>query len=52
VNILFVSETDFLKKVVFDVHLLPEAMSLRGHRYSCFIMKVCGGKVITLKTYG
>jgi len=32
VNLLFVSETDFTRKIVFDVHLLPEAMSLRGHK--------------------
>lgn len=31
-NILLVCEIDFLKKVVYDVHLLPEAMSLRGHK--------------------
>ncbi len=31
-NILFVCEIDYGKKVVFDVHLLPETMSLLGHR--------------------
>jgi len=31
VNILFICEIDFIRKVVFDVHLLAEAMSLRGH---------------------
>jgi hypothetical protein len=31
-NILFIHEVDWLKKVVFDVHLLAEAMSLQGHQ--------------------
>ncbi len=31
-NILFVHEVDWLKKVVFDIHSLAEARSLRGHR--------------------
>ena len=31
-NILFVHEVDWLKKVVFDIHSLAEALSLRGHR--------------------
>lgn len=30
-NILFVHEVDYIKKVVFDIHILAEAMSLRGH---------------------
>lgn len=30
-NLLFICEIDFLRKIVFDVHLLPEAMSLLGH---------------------
>ncbi len=30
-NILFVCEIDFLRKVVYDVHVLPEAMSVLGH---------------------
>ena len=30
-NILLVCEIDYLRKVVFDVHMLPEAMSMRGH---------------------
>ena len=31
-NILFVHEVDWLKKVVFDIHFLSEALSLLGHR--------------------
>ena len=31
-NILFVHEVDWQKKVVYDVHLLAEAMSKRGHK--------------------
>ena len=31
-NILFVHEVDWLAKVVFDIHFLSEALSLRGHR--------------------
>jgi glycosyltransferase involved in cell wall biosynthesis len=31
-NILFVHEVDWLSKVVFDIHSLAEALSLRGHR--------------------
>lgn len=31
-NILFVHEVDWLKKVVFDIHFLAEGLSLRGHR--------------------
>lgn len=31
-NILFIHEVDWLDKVVFDIHSLAEAMSLRGHR--------------------
>lgn len=30
-NILFVHEVDWFRKVVFDMHLLAEALSLRGH---------------------
>ena len=30
-NILFIHEVDWLSKVVYDVHILSEAMSLRGH---------------------
>ncbi len=30
-NILFVHEVDWLDKVVFDIHFLAEALSLRGH---------------------
>jgi glycosyltransferase involved in cell wall biosynthesis len=30
-NILFVHEVDWLSKVVFDIHSLAEALSLRGH---------------------
>ena len=30
-NILFIHEIDFLRKVVYDVHMLAEAMNLRGH---------------------
>jgi len=33
-NILFVHEVDWLNKVVFDIHSLAEAMSLRGHKIS------------------
>jgi glycosyltransferase involved in cell wall biosynthesis len=32
VNVLFVHEVDWLKKVVFDIHTLAEALSLRGHK--------------------
>jgi glycosyltransferase involved in cell wall biosynthesis len=31
-NILFVHEVDWLNKVVFDIHSLAEALSLRGHK--------------------
>ncbi|MBA7530176.1 D-inositol-3-phosphate glycosyltransferase [subsurface metagenome] len=31
-NILFVHEVDWFKKVVFDIHFLSEALSLRGHQ--------------------
>ncbi len=31
-NILFVHEADWLNKVVFDIHFLSEALSLRGHQ--------------------
>ena len=31
-NILFVHEVDWLKKVVFDIHSLAEGLSLLGHR--------------------
>jgi glycosyltransferase involved in cell wall biosynthesis len=31
-NILFIHEVDWLNKVVFDIHFLAEALSLRGHR--------------------
>lgn len=31
-NILFVHEVDWLKKVVLDFHLLAESLALRGHR--------------------
>jgi len=31
-NILFVHEVDWLAKVVFDIHFLAEALSLRGHQ--------------------
>ena len=31
-NILFIHEVDWLDKVVFDIHSLAEALSLRGHR--------------------
>ncbi len=31
-NILFIHEVDWLKKVVFDIHTLAESLSLRGHR--------------------
>lgn len=31
-NILFIHEIDWLKKVVFDIHTLAESLSLRGHR--------------------
>ena len=31
-NVLFVHETEWLKKVVFDIHTLAESLSLRGHR--------------------
>lgn len=31
-NILFVHEVDWLKKVVFDIHSLSESLSLLGHR--------------------
>jgi glycosyltransferase involved in cell wall biosynthesis len=31
-NILFVHEVDWLKKVVFDIHSLADALSQRGHR--------------------
>ena len=30
-NVLFVHEVDWLSKVVFDIHSLAEALSLRGH---------------------
>lgn len=30
-NILFIHEVDWMRKVVYDVHMLSEAMSLRGH---------------------
>ena len=31
-NVLFVHEVDWLKKVVFDMHFLAEGLSLLGHR--------------------
>ncbi|MFC1961624.1 glycosyltransferase family 4 protein [Chloroflexota bacterium] len=31
-NILFVHEVDWLEKVVFDIHFLAEALTLRGHQ--------------------
>lgn len=31
-NVLFIHEVDWLNKVVFDIHTLAEALSLRGHR--------------------
>ncbi len=31
-NVLFVHEIDWLNKVVFDIHTLAEALSLRGHK--------------------
>jgi glycosyltransferase involved in cell wall biosynthesis len=31
-NILFVHEVDWIKKVAFEIHNLAEALSLRGHR--------------------
>ncbi|MBI4283206.1 MAG: glycosyltransferase [Chloroflexi bacterium] len=31
-NILFIHEVDWLKKVVFDIHTLAESLSLRGHQ--------------------
>jgi glycosyltransferase involved in cell wall biosynthesis len=31
-NILFIHEVDWLKKVVFDLHFLAEGLSLRGNR--------------------
>ncbi len=31
-NVLFVHEVDWLNKVVFDIHTLAEALSLRGHK--------------------
>jgi glycosyltransferase involved in cell wall biosynthesis len=31
-NVLFIHEVDWLKKVVFDIHTLAESLSLRGHR--------------------
>ncbi len=30
-NILFIHEVDWIRKVVYDVHILAEAMSIRGH---------------------
>ncbi len=30
-NLLFIYEVDYLKKVVYDMHILAEAMSVRGH---------------------
>ena len=30
-NVLFIHEVDWLTKVVFDIHTLAEALSLRGH---------------------
>lgn len=30
-NILFIHEVDWLNKVVFDMHILAESLSLRGH---------------------
>jgi glycosyltransferase involved in cell wall biosynthesis len=32
VNVLFIHEVDWLKKVVFDIHTLAESLSLRGHK--------------------
>jgi len=32
VNVLFVHETEWLRKVVFDIHTLAESLSLRGHQ--------------------
>lgn len=43
-NLLFVSETDFTRKIVFDVHLLPEAMSLRGHKVFMLYYESMWGK--------
>ena len=31
-NILFIHEIDWLRKVVFEIHTLSELLSLRGHR--------------------
>lgn len=31
-NVLFIHEVDWLKKVVFDIHTLAESLSMRGHR--------------------
>jgi glycosyltransferase involved in cell wall biosynthesis len=31
-NILFIFEVDFKSKIVYDMHLLSEAMSMRGHK--------------------
>jgi glycosyltransferase involved in cell wall biosynthesis len=31
-NVLFIHEVDWLTKVVFDIHTLAEALSLRGHQ--------------------
>jgi glycosyltransferase involved in cell wall biosynthesis len=31
-NVLFIHEVDWLNKVVFDIHTLAEALSLRGHQ--------------------
>ena len=30
-NLLFIYEVDYLRKVVYDMHILAEGMSLRGH---------------------
>ena len=31
-NILFIHEIDWLRKVVFEIHTLSELLSLSGHR--------------------
>lgn len=54
-NILFIHEVDWLNKVVFDIHTLAEALSLRGHKvfaidYRSGMASNGGSRPVGLKT--
>lgn len=51
-NILFIHEVDWLQKVVFDIHFLAEALSLRGHKVYAidYATGLKGKSIFDLKT--